>query len=248
MDTHYLDSNQYTPQGIDAYQSIWGTGFVSPGGAQSARNFIAELDLKPNSLVLDVGCGLGGSAFLMATEFGVRVEGLDLSQNMLKLARARCADLGLESKVALQYGDILEISVHDRYDVVYSRDAFLHIASKKQLFENLHSALRSGGTLFFTDYCCSPSPWSDEFSRYIEQYNYSLHTLAEYEDLLGQAGFVDIEVRDLSRMFIDTLRDDLALLSHRESESELTQAWQKKLDRALDGEQKWGSFRARRAG
>jgi phosphoethanolamine N-methyltransferase len=247
VDSQFLDSNQYTPQGISSYESIWGTGFVSPGGAQTAREFLAELDLGADALVLDVGCGLGGSAFLMATEFNFRVEGLDFSRNMLERARTRCTALGLDQKVLLQYGDALELSAEGRYDAVYSRDAFLHIASKQRLFRNLLWALRPGGTLLFTDYCCSPKPWSGGFRNYVESHHYSLHTLLEYEGLMREAGFVDIETRDLSEQFIRTLDEDLALLSQKESDETLVRAWRNKLSRARSGEQKWGFFKARKS-
>ena len=36
--------------------------------------------------MLDVGCGIGGSAFYMAREYGVEVRGVDLSSNMITLA------------------------------------------------------------------------------------------------------------------------------------------------------------------
>ena len=43
--------------------------------------------------MLDVGCGIGGSAFYMAEKYGAEVRGVDLSSNMITLAienQARC--------------------------------------------------------------------------------------------------------------------------------------------------------------
>lgn len=39
--------------------------------------------------MLDVGCGTGGSAFFMARHYGVSVHGIDLSSNMIAIARDR---------------------------------------------------------------------------------------------------------------------------------------------------------------
>ena len=47
------------------------------------------LDLKPGQKVLDVGCGIGGSAFYMAENFGAEVIGIDLSTNMVNIALER---------------------------------------------------------------------------------------------------------------------------------------------------------------
>lgn len=45
------------------------------------------MNLKPGQRVLDVGCGVGGSAFYIAKTYGVYVLGLDLSRNMISKAQ-----------------------------------------------------------------------------------------------------------------------------------------------------------------
>ncbi|MGA8259193.1 MAG: methyltransferase domain-containing protein, partial [Arenicellales bacterium] len=192
----FLDSEQYTERSIRAYEEVYGRDFVSPGGERMARELIGRLGLEPGSRVLDAGCGLGGSAFLMAREYGARVDAMDLSQNMIDMARRRCEEHGLDGRVALEHGDCLALDRPERYDAIYSRDVFLHIHDKPRLFKVLLAALRPGGRLLFTDYCCGEKPWSDEFSRYVEDRAYSLHTLPEYEGLLRTAGFVDVASHD----------------------------------------------------
>ncbi len=50
------------------------------------KEFCKKLDLQPGQKILDVGCGIGGSAFHMAREYGVEVRGVDLSTNMITIA------------------------------------------------------------------------------------------------------------------------------------------------------------------
>lgn len=50
------------------------------------KEFCEKLNLKPGEKVLDVGCGIGGSAFHMARKYGVEVRGVDLSTNMITIA------------------------------------------------------------------------------------------------------------------------------------------------------------------
>ena len=47
------------------YEKIFGEDFVSTGGITTTSEFVAKLNLKKGDYVLDVGCGIGGSAFLM---------------------------------------------------------------------------------------------------------------------------------------------------------------------------------------
>lgn len=82
-----LDANQYATDSILKYEQVYGEDFVAPGGKEMAREFIEELNLQPNSKILDAGCGLGGSAFLMAEQFGLSVDGIDLSENMIRIAQ-----------------------------------------------------------------------------------------------------------------------------------------------------------------
>ncbi|MCP4387274.1 MAG: methyltransferase domain-containing protein, partial [Gammaproteobacteria bacterium] len=176
----FLDSSQYLTESILQYQSIYGEDFVSPGGKAMAVEMIGRLQLAPGARVLDVGCGLGGSAFVMASEFGLQVDGIDLSQNMLEIANTKLRARDLGEQVRLEWGDCLQLDRRDCYDAIYSRDVFLHIHDKTRLFVVLKSALRAGGQLLFTDYCCGPKPWSDDFAAYVDDREYCLHTTEEY--------------------------------------------------------------------
>ena len=66
---------------------VFGRGYVSTGGEETTREFVPMLGLQPGDQVLDVGCGIGGGDFLMAKEYGAHVLGIDLSRNMLAIAR-----------------------------------------------------------------------------------------------------------------------------------------------------------------
>ncbi len=91
------------------YEKIFGKTYVSTGGESTTKRFFSELSapglqvtikqllkkwsrivikviLQPGQKVLDVGCGIGGSAFFMAKNFGVDVYGMDLSTNMIEIA------------------------------------------------------------------------------------------------------------------------------------------------------------------
>jgi len=52
----------------------------------TTAEFLKRLNLTKESKVLDVGCGIGGSAFYIARKFGAQVHGVDLSTNMISIA------------------------------------------------------------------------------------------------------------------------------------------------------------------
>lgn len=250
MNTDTLDKGQYTETSIDHYEAIFGRDFVSPGGVDMARELIRRMNLPSGSRVLDVGCGLGGAAFLMAGEFKHWVDGIDLSANMIKRAQVRLDELGADHPVSLTLGDCLELDVDQQYDAIYSRDVFLHIHDKDRLFQVLHRALKSGGTLLFTDYCCGDKPWQPAFADYVDDRGYCLHTVPDYVDILRTTGFIDVEGLDWTNRFVQCLRGEVDRIGSagldRETADALKRSWHEKIERALGGDHRWGLFRAAR--
>lgn len=246
----FLDKGQYTTESIRRYERVYGRDFISPGGAESAREFIAMLDLEPGARVLDAGCGIGGAAFLMASEHGARVEGIDLSANVIEMATARCRALGLEPRVTLRHGDLLALTADNRFDAVHSRDVFLHVRDKRALFELLNRALKSGGRILITDYCRGEQPASEAFERYVAGRGYHLTTVKEYGELLESAGFGEVRGRDLTRRFAEILEQELQRIETFEELSvdflDMAEAWRRKHARARNGEQRWGLFTGRK--
>ena len=246
----FLDSAQYSTSSILQYEAVYGEGFISPGGREMAIELIGQMGLAAGSRVLDVGCGLGGSAFIMAREYGLQVDGIDLSKNMLALANAKLSEQGLSDRIKLEWGDCLELDRAEIYDAIYSRDVFLHIENKSRLFSVLNQSLRFGGQLLFTDYCCGSQPWSEEFTAYVEDRGYCLHTLPDYAELISAAGFEQVVYQDLTDRFIKILESDIETIAEMDldpaSRVKLEQSWRQKVNRSQAGDQRWGLFTATR--
>lgn len=241
-----LDTGQYSYKEIAKYEAVYGRNFISPGGLATAQAFTALLGLQPGMRVLDVGCGIGGGAFYMAQQYGVQVHGIDLSTNMLALAQERCREMKLEAQVTFSHGDILTFTPSALFDRIYSRDVFLHIHDKARLFRVIKGCLAPGGQLLFTDYCCGAGEKSPAFAAYIQQRQYDLRTVAEYRELLVQAGFAVLRAEDRTEHFIQILQTELNNLPAERVDPltlmELRHSWQDKITRAQQGEQRWGLF------
>ncbi|XP_060205454.1 phosphoethanolamine N-methyltransferase 2-like isoform X1 [Lycium barbarum] len=251
----FLDTVQYKCSGILRYERVFGQGFVSTGGLETTREFVAMLDLQPGQKVLDVGCGIGGGDFYMAEKYDVHVVGIDLSINMISFALERA--IGLKCAVEFEVADCTKKTYPDgTFDVIYSRDTILHIQDKPALFRSFYKWLRPGGKVLISDYCKRAGPASEEFAGYIKQRGYDLYDVEAYGQMLRDAGFHEVVAEDRTGQFIEVLQKELDTVEkereafiHEFSEqdyNEIVGGWKSKLVRSSSGEQRWGLFIAKK--
>lgn len=245
-----LDDHQYTVAGLRNYEAVYGRDFVSPGGEAMTREIIDGIEWASRRRVLDIGCGLGGAAFMFAREFEAHVHGIDASQNMITEATRRSVEYGLAASVDLIHGDVVAASLPGDYDVVHSREVFLHVHAKQTLYSRIHELLAPGGLLVFTDYCRGEQRASESFNRYVAEFGYDLRTVADTAALLAEAGFTDIDATDQGDRFVAIHEAEIDSLGSSgldaEARAEIHRGWLAKIERARAGEQRWGWFSARR--
>ncbi|CAH2036136.1 unnamed protein product [Thlaspi arvense] len=247
----FLDNVQYKSNGILRYERVFGQGYVSTGGFETTKEFVAKMELKPGQKVLDVGCGIGGGDFYMAESFDVHVVGIDLSVNMISFALERA--IGLKCSVEFEVADCTTKTYPDNsFDVIYSRDTILHIQDKPALFKTFFKWVKPGGKVLITDYCRNAETPSPIFAEYIKQRGYDLHDVQAYGQMLKDAGFEDVIAEDRTDQFVQVLRRELERVEKEKEEfisdfseedyNDIVGGWKAKLERSTSGEQKWGLF------
>ena len=250
-----LDTTQYTINGILRYEKVFGYNFVSTGGIKTAQELFSEIDLTPGAKVLDIGSGLGGSAFFIEENYAAKVTGIDLSSNMIQLSNQRASYRN--SKVQFILGDCTQMEFEpESFNLIYSRDSLLHVQDKTTLFQKIKDWLKPSGKVLITDYCCGSSDWSREFSDYVQKRNYTLHDVQTYKHLLEKSGLKIIQGYDNTKRFVVALEAELQHLISMKEEflqnftqhdyEDLIQGWEKKITRAKQGYQKWGCFYAKK--
>lgn len=95
---------------------------------------------------LDVGCGCTGRFIDLLQCEGFSPEGVDISTNMIGLAKKR------HPNIVFHHQDICEWDIQEKYDFITAWDSIWHIPLKQQehVLKKLASSLNSGGVMIFS--------------------------------------------------------------------------------------------------
>jgi len=120
--------------------------------ARFGRGTIERLGLRPGEHVLDVCCGSGASAIPAAESVAPSgsVIGVDLSENLLRLARAKAQSLGLKN-IEFRSADMLALPFPDQhFDAVVCVFGVFFVPDMASAVRSLWRVLRRGGKLVIT--------------------------------------------------------------------------------------------------
>jgi arsenite methyltransferase len=162
-----------------------------PGGLELTRRLARSLDLRNGQKVLDVASGPGATAFLLAAEYGVEVEGVDLGEQSVAKANAKAAERGVGDRVGFTVGDAEQLPLPDAsVDAVVCECAFCTFPDKPTAAAEMARVLKPGGRVGITDVALDPRRLDDEL-RSLAGWVACLadaRPVEEYVALLAQAG------------------------------------------------------------
>ena len=164
----------------------------------------AVADLRDGEIVLDLGSGAGADVLISARRVGPtgRAYGLDMTDEMLELARRNAAEAGAENVEFLK-GYLEEIPLPDgSVDVIISNCVINLAGDKATVFAEAARVLRPGGRFAASDVVADPG--MDETTRAdMAAWTGCIAgalTRAEFEAGLAAAGFTDIEIVETHRV------------------------------------------------
>jgi ubiquinone/menaquinone biosynthesis C-methylase UbiE len=138
------------------------------GGREATQNLMASLPFKSTHHLLDIGCGLGGSARFVARQFGAQVTGFDLTDEFIEVGQQLNKWVGLQNHVTLEKGNVLELPLRaESVDGGYMIHVGMNIENKASLFTEVARVLKPGAFSAIYDLMrvgsgniTFPVPWS----------------------------------------------------------------------------------------
>lgn len=102
--------------------------------------------------IVDLGCGVAGSACYLAARLPIRVTGITLSPVQARLAQRRIRESGLLDRVVCLEGDYGNLPAEvGLADLAYAIESFVHGPAPDRFFAQCRRLIRPGGMLIICD-------------------------------------------------------------------------------------------------
>ena len=167
-------------------------------GRPATLEIAEQMELTPDSHVLDIGSGLGGPARTLAETYNCTVTGIDLTQEFCTTAQTLSDWVGLGSKVSFHQGDATNLVFEDNsFDAAMTIHVAMNLAAKDKVYSHAKRVLKDGGVFAIYDILQGeggdvlyPVPWArtPDISH--------LASPEQMQKLLTDAGFQIIGEKD----------------------------------------------------
>lgn len=134
------------------------------GGIEATRRIVSMLGLRAGMEVLDIGCGIGGTARVIAHGTGARVTGIDLTADYVEAAGILSQAVGLGDVTRFVCANALALPLADSaFDAAVSFHVAMNIADKGGFYHEAARVLRPGAVLGIYDVLAGPGQGSLAF-------------------------------------------------------------------------------------
>ncbi len=169
------------------------------GGLEGTEVLARSLNPEKGDRVLDVGSGVGGPARFLAAKYGCHVTGIDLSEPFVEASKMLTELCGLSSLCDFLQGNALDLPFPEAsFDHAWTIHVGMNIADRATFYRGVRRAVKPLGRFGLYDIVSGehpirfPVPWAKTPDISF------LTSIEETHNALGDAGFTEIAVTDLT--------------------------------------------------
>jgi tocopherol O-methyltransferase len=192
--------------GEHLHHGYWnGNESISQAQLQLMEELARRAAIARGATVLDIGCGVGGSALWLAQQFDCRVTGMTISPVQARMAARKAGALGLSSQLRFLVQEVNHWQPEaSSVDVVWIMESSEHFPNKKEFFARCASALKPGGTLAVCAWLRRDGAMQDGEEQLLAtiaeaMMSASLDSLSSYRQWMRDAGLTVTVADDITR-------------------------------------------------
>jgi len=159
---------------------------------------LKEINLKNSSKILDAGCGTGNFLEILSVNKTLELYGIDISPRMLEIAKKK-----LKNKAKLNLIDVEKIGYRNKFDYIFSIEAFHHFSNQEIVMRKFFNALKKKGKLMIVDFDFSlVLNW---IFHIIEPGNSKMNSKKDFHNLFKKHNFKNIKQKRFFVFVVMTL-------------------------------------------
>jgi len=199
---------------LTVYEPLYGGKIYANNGGPALLDYMgAYVGLGPEHSVLELGSGMGDACEYVASHFGCRVTGVEMSTQQIDRARERHRDRRARGFDFVE-ADMLQWEPSERYDLVYFGDMLDVAQDRRAVLERVHRWLRPGGALTITDIVAGPD-LSDEDRAFIwGEDGFDVPFQADSLATIRDVGFQELDVTELTHTVV-TMQETILQASYQ---------------------------------
>jgi tocopherol O-methyltransferase len=197
--------------GEHLHHGYWeGNESAARAQVQLMERLARSAGIRRGARVLDIGCGVGGSALWLAQDFDCDVTGMTISPVQARMATSRAKVRGLASRVRFEVSDANQWQPEpSSADVIWIMESSEHFQDKALFFERCARALKPGGTLAVCAWLRRDGALRTDEQPLIDtiaeaMLSASLGSLSDYETWMRDAGLSVSVAEDITRQVAPT--------------------------------------------
>lgn len=206
----------YPEDFVDLLEIQWGVGFLSPGGPEEVLEILRGIDLRAKQ-VLDIGCGVAGPAMVIARNLHPeKITGTDIEPQLIARGNGNIQMAGLQDQIELQLVKPGPLPFADAtFDLVFSKDALIHITDKEAFYREILRVLKPGGMFAASDWLAGEDadaqPDFNEW-RALSARRFIMQTAVAARNSMQRAGFADVSSRDRNTWYAKAAMQEVRMM------------------------------------
>lgn len=160
---------------------------------------LSHISIKPDSCVLDIGCGGGKAVKEIASSVSKgKVYGIDYSEDMVQLSKKVNDNLIKQSIVEIMYGTVSSLPFPDNmFDFVTAFETYYFWPDLINDLIEVKRVLKPGAFLLLVHAVYKDDQFEKRNSKLVNLLDIKIHTPDEYKDFLSEAGYQIEKINNL---------------------------------------------------